>query len=36
MGYRTDIAAEAHENLGDIEGVVSKKRTREGISVTET
>lgn len=36
MGYRTDIAAEACEKKGQLEGVRVTERDREGVTVTET
>ena len=36
MGYRTDIASEAHEQYGDIDGVTSETSEREGCTVVKT
>lgn len=36
MGYQTDVAAEARESYGDIDGVTVKTRVVEKTEVTET
>ena len=36
MGYRTDLAAEARAEHGELDGVEVRTRTEEDITVTET
>lgn len=36
MGYRTDLAAEARAEYGQLDGVEVRTRTREDVTVTET